>query len=102
MANAAVATPTCLGAAACEERSMVEVLACLTKYGQRLDIEIAKETGVPLEEVRTRLVALAATGAVIMCGLTRFEQGKRLDAWLCRVSGYLPPRAPGRKPTGKA
>jgi hypothetical protein len=40
---------------------------------------------------------LAATGAVITCNLTRFEGGKRIDAWQCRVSGYVPPIAPGRK-----
>src|SRR5689334_11244744 len=72
-------------------REMVEVLACLMQYGQRLDVEIAKETGVSLEEVRMRLLALAATGAVITCSLTRYQQGKRLGAWLCRVSGYVPP-----------
>jgi hypothetical protein len=47
--------------------------------------------------VRQRLSSLAATGAVIMCNLTRFENGKRIDAWECRVSGYIPPLAPGRK-----
>ena len=80
---------------------MVEVLACLRKHGQRLDVEIAKEIGVPLATVRTGLADLAATGAVIMCSLTRFEKGKRLDAWQCRVSGYVPPPAPGRKPGPK-
>ena len=78
---------------------MVEVLACLRKYGQRLDLEIAKETGIPLEKVQEQLSALAAAGAVITCKLTRFEKGKRVDAWQCRVSGYFPPAAPGRKPT---
>lgn len=76
---------------------MVEVLACLRKYGQRLDLEIAKETGVPLAIVREQLSALAITGAVITCNLTRFEKGKRVDAWQCRISGYVPPAAPGRK-----
>jgi DNA-binding IclR family transcriptional regulator len=76
---------------------MVEVLQCLKKHGQRLDFEIAKETGLPLASVRQRLSGLAATGAVIMCNLTRFENGKRIDAWECRVSGYIPPLAPGRK-----
>ena len=76
---------------------MVEILHCLKKYGQRLDLEIAKETGLPLASVRERLTGLAATGAVIMCSLTRFENGKRIDAWQCRVSGYVPPMAPGRK-----
>ena len=76
---------------------MIEILQCLKKYGQRLDSEIAKETGVPLATVRQRLAGLSATGAIITCNLTRFEKGKRIDAWLCRVSGYIPPAAPGRK-----
>jgi predicted ArsR family transcriptional regulator len=74
-----------------------ETLQCLKKYGQRLDLEIAKEMGAPLATVRQRLTGLAATGAITMCNLTRFEHGKRIDAWQCRVSGYVPPRAPGRK-----
>jgi hypothetical protein len=76
---------------------VVEILQCLKKYGQRLDLEIASETGVPLETVRQGLAGLAATGAVITCQLTRFENGNRIDAWQCRVSGYVPPLAPGRK-----
>jgi predicted ArsR family transcriptional regulator len=74
-----------------------ETLQCLKKYGQRLDLEIAKEMGVPLATVRQRLASLAATGAIMMCNLTRFEHGKRIDAWQCRVSGYVPPRVAGRK-----
>lgn len=77
---------------------MTDILQCLKKHGQRLDLEIASETGVPLATVRQRLAALAGTGAVIMCKLTRFENGKGIDAWQCRVSGYVPPLAPGRKP----
>jgi predicted ArsR family transcriptional regulator len=80
---------------------MTDILECLKKYGQRLDVEIANETGVPLATVRERLVALAATGAVIICHLTRFEKGKRIEAWQCRVSGYVPPPAPGRKAAPK-
>jgi DNA-binding IclR family transcriptional regulator len=76
---------------------MTDILQCLRKHGQRLDLEIAKETGVPLATVRERLAGLAATGAIITCSLTRFENGKRIDAWQCRVSGYVPPLAPGRK-----
>ena len=76
---------------------MIEVLECLKKYGQRLDLEIAKETGVPLAVVRERLTDLAATGAVIKCNLTRFEHGKRIEAWQCRVAGYVPPVALGRR-----
>ena len=80
---------------------MINVMDCLKKYGQRLDLEIAKETGVPLEIVRERLAALVASGAVITCALTRFENGKRIDAWQCRMAGYIPPRSPGRKPVPK-
>jgi predicted ArsR family transcriptional regulator len=74
-----------------------ETLQCLKKYGQRLDLEIAKEMGVPLATVRQRLAGLADTGAVVMCKLTRFDNGKTIEAWQCRVSGYVPPLAPGRK-----
>lgn len=81
---------------------MVEILECLKKHGQRLDLEIAKETGVPLKTVREELTALAATGAVITCSLTRFERGKRIEAWQCRISGYVPPPAPGRKASPKS
>jgi DNA-binding IclR family transcriptional regulator len=64
---------------------------------QCLDVEIAKEIGMPLATVRTHLAGLVATGAVIKCNLTRFEKGERIDAWQCRVAGYVPPRAPGAK-----
>jgi hypothetical protein len=77
--------------------AVIEILNCLKKYGQRLDLEIAKEMGLPLATVRQRLSGLAATGAIITCSLTRFENGKQIDAWQCRVSGYVPPLAPGRK-----
>ena len=76
----------------------LEVLECLKKYGQRLDLEIAKEIEMPLATVRERLSGLTAAGAVITCSLSRFEDGKQIDAWQCRVSGYVPPLAPGRKP----
>jgi predicted ArsR family transcriptional regulator len=74
-----------------------EVLQCLKKHGQRLDLEIAKEMGIPLAAVRQSLTGLATTGAVVLCSLTRYEHGNRIDAWQCRVSGYVPPLAPGRK-----
>jgi len=76
---------------------MTDVLECLKKYGQRLDSEIAKETGVSIAEVRERLAGLAASGEIMICNLTRFEKGKRIEALQCRVSGYVPPPAPGRK-----
>ena len=76
---------------------MTEILECLAKHGQRLDSEIAEETGVPLAKVRERLAKLAASGEIITCNLTRFDKGKRIEAVQCRISGYIPPLAPGRK-----
>lgn len=76
---------------------MTKILQCLQKHGQRLDSEIASETGMPLATVRKHVADLAATGAVITCSLTRFDNGKRTDALVCRMSGYVPPLAPGRK-----
>ena len=52
---------------------------------------------MPLAKVRQRLAELTATGAIITCSLTRFEQGKRIDALVCRMSGWVPPPAPGRQ-----
>ena len=80
-----------------EVLALTQILQYLKKHGQRLDSEIARETGLPLATVRERVATLRASGDVITCELTRFEDGKPLQAWVCRVSGYTPPAAPGRK-----
>ena len=79
---------------------MTETLRCLKKHGQRLDLEIAKEMRVPLETVRRDLTALAASREAIVCKTIQFEKGRQFEAWLGRVSGFVPPAAPGRKPKG--
>ena len=76
----------------------MDLLQCLKKYGQRLDWEIAEETGVPIIDVRERFARLSATGEVIACKLTRFKDGKPFEILMYRASGYFPPPAPGRKP----
>jgi len=78
---------------------LIDTLQCLKKHGERLDSEIAEEMGLPLATVRERLARLAAAGEIITCDLTRFESGNPVEALLCRVAGYVPPRAPGRKPS---
>jgi hypothetical protein len=40
-----------------------DVLQCLKKHGQRLDLEIAAEMRLPLATVRSRLAEPSATGA---------------------------------------
>jgi predicted ArsR family transcriptional regulator len=81
---------------------MTETLQCLRKHGQRLDLEIAKEIRVPLATVRLHLTALAECRAAIICKTIQFENGRQFEAWQGRVSGFVPPATPGRKPKAKA
>jgi predicted ArsR family transcriptional regulator len=81
---------------------MTETLQCLKKHGQRLDLEIAKETRTPLAMVRQHLTALAESREAIVCKTIQFQNGRRFEAWQGRVSGFIPPAAPGRKPKPKA
>ncbi|HWH40814.1 MAG TPA: ArsR family transcriptional regulator [Usitatibacter sp.] len=81
---------------------MTEILQCLKKHGQRLDLEIAEELRVPLATVRQHLAALAETRQAIVCKTIRFEKDRQFEAWQGRISGFIPPPAPGRKPKSKA
>ena len=74
------------------------VLQYLKKHGQRLDSEIATDTGISLRQVRISLTDLSARGEISKCSVTRFHDGNPVKGILCRVSGYIPPAAPGRKP----
>jgi predicted ArsR family transcriptional regulator len=80
---------------------MTEILQCLKKHGQRLDLEIAKELRVPLATVRQHLSALAESRQAILCKTIQFEKGRQFEAWQGRVSGFVPPATPGRKPKSK-
>ena len=81
---------------------MTEILQCLKKHGQRLDLEIARELRVPLATVRQHLAALADSRQAVVCKTIQFENGRQVEAWQGRVSGFVPPAAPGRKPKPKA
>jgi len=85
-----------------EPIGMTETLQCLKKHGQRLDLEIARETRMPLATVRQHLTALADRREAIVCKTIQFENGRQVEAWQGRVSGYIPQAAPGRKPKAKA
>jgi len=74
------------------------VLQHLKKHGQLLDREIAAATGIPLSQVRLSLNDLSARGEISRCSVTRYQDGKPVEGMLCRISGYIPPAAPGRKP----
>ncbi|MGO9446091.1 MAG: ArsR family transcriptional regulator [Thiobacillaceae bacterium] len=74
------------------------ILQYLKKHGQQLDSEIAAATGIPLPQLRISLSDLSARGEISKCSVTRFNNGHAIEGMLCRVSGFIPPAAPGRKP----
>jgi predicted ArsR family transcriptional regulator len=81
---------------------MSEILEYLKKHGQRLDLEIAKEMRVPLATVRQHLTALADRREAIVCKTIQFANGRQVEAWQGRISGFVPPAAPGRKAKPKS
>jgi len=74
-----------------------QVLSHLKKHGQLLDLEIASATGIALVEVRRSLADLTTRGEISQCSVTHFNGDKRVEGFQCRISGYVPPVAPGRK-----
>jgi transcription initiation factor IIE alpha subunit len=76
---------------------MKEILEYLKMHGECLDTEIAEAAGISLTKVRLHLSELAAKGEVIACHSIRFEKGKKIEGLCCRLAGYIPPAAPGRK-----
>lgn len=76
---------------------MLEILQYLKANGERLDSEIALATGLSIDKVRAGVTELSAKGDVIACRSIRYKDGKPIDGMLCRMSGYIPPAAPGRK-----
>ena len=76
----------------------VSILEYLKRHGQLLDSEIASATGISLKSVRASLTDLSVRGEISRCNVTRYSDGKPVEAIQCRISGYVPPAAPGRKP----
>lgn len=76
------------------------ILQYLKKHGQKLDSEIAAATGIPLPTVLTSLSDLSARGEISRCSVTRFPDGMPVEGTLYRAIGFIPPKAPGRKPGG--
>ncbi|MEN9313718.1 MAG: hypothetical protein RIS35_111 [Pseudomonadota bacterium] len=74
------------------------ILACVRKNRERFDFEIAAELDLPLDAVRQAGSGLIASGDVMSCRVTRYENGAPVEAELYRISGYLPTPGPGRRP----
>jgi hypothetical protein len=75
-----------------------EILKYLKDRGEKLDSEIAVAMDMPLDIVRRHVSALSARGEIMTCQSTRFVEGRKIEGMLCRIAGYVPPAAPGRKP----
>lgn len=75
------------------------ILQHLKKHGQLLDSEIAAATGIDLPQVRESISELAAQGEISKCSVTRFNKGQAVEGIQCRLRGFVPPAAPGRKPS---
>lgn len=78
---------------------MQAILDYLKLGGERLDTEIAAATGMSLDTVRTSVSSLQARGEIMVCRSIRYKDGQEVDSILCRISGYIPPKPPGRKPS---
>jgi len=76
---------------------MKEILQYLKKHGERLDTEIAVATGLSLAKVRLHLSELAAKREIVVCHSVRFDRSRKVEGIICRLAGYIPPAAPGRK-----
>ena len=76
---------------------MGEILKYLKNNGQKLDVEVAEATGMSLAKVRAQLSELAVQGKIMTCHLTRYHNEEILENITCRIAGYIPPAAPGRK-----
>jgi predicted transcriptional regulator len=74
------------------------VLLHLKKHGQLLDSEISALTKIPLDEIRRAIEDLSRRGEISLCSVTRYKNGTSVEGLQCRISGYYPPAAPGRKP----
>jgi predicted ArsR family transcriptional regulator len=78
-----------------------EILKYLKNSGERLDSEVAAATGMSLATARSNMAQLSARGEIMVCRSIRYKDGKPVEAMLCRISGYIPPAAPGRKSKGQ-
>jgi DNA-binding IclR family transcriptional regulator len=76
---------------------MNAILKHLKTHGEQLDSQIAEAVGISLSNVRLQLSELAAKGEVMACLSIRYEKGKKIEGIKCRLAGYIPPAAPGRK-----
>lgn len=76
---------------------MNEILQPLKSHGEQLDAEIAAATGLSLADAHHRLSEFDANGQMVACHSIKFDQGKNIEGIICRLTGFIPSVAPGRK-----
>lgn len=74
-----------------------KILQYLNKHGEQLDTEIADAIGISVAQTRSYLSELTEKGEVMSCQTIRFVKGKKIEGISCRISGFIPKAAPGRK-----
>lgn len=77
---------------------MNAIIDYLKLHGEQMDTDLARALELPLEQVRSGMQDLLAKGAVMMCFVTRYREGAEVQGWSCRLAGFVPPPAPGRRP----
>lgn len=80
-----------------QHSKMNSILQHLKKHGESLDVDIAETAGITLDETRAYLAQLSANGEIMTYHSTRFESGEKIEGIRCRLAGFIPPHAPGRK-----
>lgn len=75
------------------------ILELMKEHGQLLDSEISEYTKIPLKQVREVITELSAHGDISRCSITTFKDGNPVEGIQCRILGYVPPTARGRKRT---
>jgi hypothetical protein len=57
----------------------------MNKHGQKLDRQIAKDTGITLPQVRLAITKLQSTKAVFSCNVINFESGIAVARYLMQI-----------------
>jgi len=76
---------------------MNPILQYLKTHGESQDTDIAKAVGLTLANALIQLSELTTKGEIMSYHSTKFVSGKKIEGMRCRVAGYIPPAAPGRK-----
>lgn len=75
----------------------LSILKYLKTHGEQLDADIAAALSISLDKTRAHLAQLTADHEVMTYHSIRFVDGQKTEGIRCRLVGYTPPSAPGRK-----